>query len=410
MSSHRRSSLPIALALVAIASLGVSRTADAQFGSIKDRIKQKVADKAVQKAGEKIDEAVDGKPKADAAAQPAASTSAAPSSTASTAPTSRREWANYDFVPGARTIFFTDFTEDQVGNFPKRLTFKNGQMEVVELDGGQRALKASSFSELLIPLPEALPQKFTVELDVINRDSRGVAANTFEVSGGNAFNDDKYTVVGWGHNGLSVNGGGVQGMSIMAKEADVGRYVGHPASFRILGDGQALKLYADEKRIANIPNGGFQRGRTLALYLQGRDDEKNAVYVTRIRVAESNKDIYDELSANGRWTTQGILFETGKSDLKPESTPTLKAIAAALKGHPDLKVEIQGHTDNVGSAASNQTLSQARAEAVKAALVADYAIGEDQLTAKGYGDTKPMAKNTTPEGRANNRRVEIVKR
>jgi hypothetical protein len=251
------------------------------------------------------------------------------------------EWANYDFVPGARTIFVTDFTEDQVGNFPKRLTFKSGQMEVVELEGAQRALKASSFSQLLIPLPEVLPQKFTIELDVINRDSRGVAANTFEITGGGAFNDAKYTVVGWGHNGLSVAGGGVEGMSIMAKDADVQRYVGHPASFRILGDGPALKLYADEKRIANIPNGGFQRGRALALYLQGRDDDKNAVYVTRIRVAESNKDIYDELAESGRWTTQGILFESGKSELKPESTPTLKSIAAALKGHPDLKVEIQ---------------------------------------------------------------------
>src|SRR5215213_1289023 len=412
MSSHRRLSLPFVFALAAAASLGVSRPAEAQFGSIKDRIKQKVADKAVEKAGKKIDEAADGKSAATDAAKPAAGSSDAATSTGSTgstAPTSRREWANYDFVPGSRTIYFTDFTDDQVGNFPKRLTFKTGQMEVVELDGGQRALKASSFSQLLIPLPEALPQKFTIELDVINRDSRGVAANTFEISGGNAFNDDKFTVVGWGHNGLSVNGGGVQGMSIMAKEADITRYTGHPASFRILGDGQALKLYADEKRIANIPNGGFQRGRTLALYLQGRDDEKNAVYVTRIRVAESNKDIYDELSASGRWTTQGILFETGKSDLKPESTPTLKAIAAALKGHPDLKVEIQGHTDNVGSAASNLTLSQARADAVKASLEAEYAVSGDQLTAKGYGDTKPVTKNATPEGRANNRRVEIVK-
>jgi OmpA-OmpF porin, OOP family len=410
MSTHRHLSLPLALALVAAASLGVSRTADAQFGSLKDRIKQKAAEKAAEKVEKKVGEALGDKPAAaDSTAQPAASTSANGTATVSTAPTSRREWANYDFVPGSRTIFFTDFTDDQVGNFPKRLTFKNGQMEVVELDGGQRALKASSFSELLIPLPEALPQKFTVELDVINRDSRGVAANTFEISGGNAFNDDKFTVVGWGHNGLSVNGGGVQGMSIMAKDADVQRYVGHPASFRILGDGQALKLYADEKRIANIPNGGFQRGRTLALYLQGRDDEKNAVYVTRIRVAESNKDIYDELSASGRWTTQGILFQSGKSDLKPESTPTLKAIAAALKGHPDLKVEIQGHTDNVGSAASNLSLSQARADAVKAALEADYAVSGDQVTAKGYGDTKPATKNTTPEGRANNRRVEIVK-
>ena len=400
--------------IAAAATLGVSRTADAQFGSLKDRIKQKAAEKAAEKVGKKVGDALGDKPDSAAqAAQPVSSTAATPTSSGtadvSTTPTSRREWANYDFVPGSRTIFFTDFTEDQVGNFPKRLTFKNGQMEVVELDGGQRALKASSYSELHIPLPEALPQKFTVELDVINRDSRGVAANTFEISGGNALNDDKFTVVGWGHNGLSVNGGGVQGMSIMAKDADITRYVGHPASFRILGDGQALKLYADEKRIANIPNGGFQRGRTLVLDLQGRDDEKNAVYVTRIRVAESNKDIYDELSEKGRWSTQGILFETGKSDLKPESTPTLKSIAAALKAHPDLKVEIQGHTDNVGSAASNMTLSQARADAVKAALTSDYSVNADQLTAKGYGDTKPVAKNTTPEARANNRRVEIVK-
>ena len=410
MSSHRRSSLPLVLALVAAASLGASRPADAQFGSLKDRIKQKAAEKAAEKVGKKVGEAMGDAPVADSSKQgPAAAANAANASGASTAPASRREWANYDFVPGSRTIFFTDFTEDQVGNFPKRLTFKNGQMEVVEIDGGQRALKASSYSQLLIPLPEALPPKFTVELDVINRDSRGVAANTFEISGGNAINDAKYTVVGWGHNGLSVNGGGVEGMSIMAKDADIQRYVGQPASFRILGDGQALKLYADEKRIANIPNGDFQRGRTLALYLQGRDDDKNAVYVTRIRVAESNKDIYDELSASGRWTTQGILFQSGKSDLKPESTPTLKAIAAAMKSHPDLKVEIQGHTDNVGAAASNLTLSQARADAVKAALTSEYSVEDGRVTAKGYGDTKPVTKNTTPEGRANNRRVEVVK-
>jgi len=410
MSSHRRSSLPLVLALVAAASLGASRPADAQFGSLKDRIKQKAAEKAAEKVGKKVGEAMGDAPAADSSKQgPAAAATAANASGASTAPASRREWANYDFVPGSRTIFFTDFTEDQVGNFPKRLTFKNGQMEVVEIDGGQRALKASSYSQLLIPLPEALPPKFTVELDVINRDSRGVAANTFEISGGNAINDAKYTVVGWGHNGLSVNGGGVEGMSIMAKDADIQRYVGQPASFRILGDGQALKLYADEKRIANIPNGDFQRGRTLALYLQGRDDDKNAVYVTRIRVAESNKDIYDELAAKGRWTTQGILFESGKSDLKPESTPTLKAIAAAMKSHPDLKVEIQGHTDNVGAAASNLTLSQARADAVKAALTSEYSVEDGRVTAKGYGDTKPVTKNTTPEGRANNRRVEVVK-
>ena len=400
-------SLPRTCALtVAIATaltLGIGTPAEAQFGRIKDRIKQKVEQKVDEKVDKKVDETLGDKQ----AAQPAGTQEGA--SAASTAPTSRKEWANYDFVPGARTIFFTDFTEDQVGNFPKRLTFKTGQMEIVELDGGQRALKASSPSELLIPLPEALPQKFTIELDVINRNSMGVGANTFDLTGGGPLNDGTYTQVGWGHNGLWVSGGGVERMSIQAKYEDKQRYEGHPASFRMLGDGPALKLYVDEKRIANIPTSGFQRGRTLVLTLQGRDDDKNAVYVTRIRVAESQKDIYDELSASGRWSTQGILFASGKADLEPESTPTLKSIAAALKGHTDLKVEIQGHTDNVGAAASNMTLSQARAEAVKSALVSEYAVDAGQLTAKGYGDTKPVAKNTTPEGRANNRRVEIVK-
>jgi outer membrane protein OmpA-like peptidoglycan-associated protein len=408
--SHLRHPLPrphaLTVAIATALTLCASVPAEAQFGRLKDRIKQKVEQKVDEKVDKKVDAALGDKQ--DAAAQPETAQEGA--SAASTAPTSRKEWANYDFVPGARTIFFTDFTEDQVGNFPKRLTFKTGQMEVVELDGGQRALKASSASELLVPLPEALPQKFTIELDIINRNSNGVGANTFDVTGGGPLNDGKFTEVGWGHNGLWVSGGGVERMSIQAKYADKERYKGHPASFRILGDGPALKLYADEKRIANIPNASFQRGRALVLSLQGRDDEDNAVYVTRIRVAESQKDIYDELSASGRWATQGILFESGKSELKPESTPTLKSIAAALKGHPDLKVEIQGHTDNVGAAASNMTLSQARAEAVKSALVSDYAVDAGQLTAKGYGDTKPVAKNATPEGRANNRRVEIVKR
>lgn len=214
--------------------------------------------------------------------------------------------------------------------------------------------------------------------------------------------------MGWGHHGVSVTGGPVQ-TDIAARDEDIQRYVGNPAGFRILGDGKYPKLYADEKRVANIPNAAFRRDRALYLRLEARDDEKEAVYVTRIRVAESQKTIYDALEADGRWTTQGILFATGKAEVKPESTPTLKQIAAALKEHPDLKVEIQGHTDNVGTANANLTLSQARADAVRKALTTEYGVPASQLSAKGYGDAKPAADNKTAEGRANNRRVELVK-
>jgi outer membrane protein OmpA-like peptidoglycan-associated protein len=127
-------------------------------------------------------------------------------------------------------------------------------------------------------------------------------------------------------------------------------------------------------------------------------------------LAESETDVlYDALAAKGRWVTQGILFATGKADVQPESRPVLKEIASTLKQHPELKILIEGHTDNVGSSASNLTLSDARAAAVKTTLVSDFGVDGARITTKGLGDTKPSVPNTTAAGRAQNRRVEVVK-
>ena len=84
-------------------------------------------------------------------------------------------------------------------------------------------------------------------------------------------------------------------------------------------------------------------------------------------------------------------------------------IASMIEQHPDLRVRIEGHTDNVGTAAANKALSDRRAAAVKAALVSEYRVSGGRLDAKGFGDTKPIGSNDTAEGRANNRRVELVK-
>jgi outer membrane protein OmpA-like peptidoglycan-associated protein len=408
--------------------------AEAQFGKrLKERLKKNAEDKAIDKAVEKENEAIDAattgsaeEDTARATAEPTEAGSTAPGEASSTSPAAasagasseatesaepvaKKAWANYDFVPGQRTLYYSDFTDDQVGNFPQRLEFKTGTMEIVEFEGGKRALKASSPSEFFIPLPTVLPDKYTIELDVINRGTKRVGANTVEVSGGESFSDHNTIRVGWGHGGLETTGGGLQSNWVAAKDADNARYLGNPGGFKLLGDGKYLKIYVDEKRLANIPNATFTRDKKVLVKLEGRDDEEDAAYITRIRVAESEKTIYDALSSTGRWATQGILFDTGKSEVKPESTPTLKQIAAALKEHPELKVEIQGHTDNVGKPDANLQLSQARAEAVKVALTKEYGVGEGQLTAKGYGDSKPSADNKTPEGRANNRRVELVK-
>ena len=105
-----------------------------------------------------------------------------------------------------------------------------------------------------------------------------------------------------------------------------------------------------------------------------------------------------------------VLFDTGKATLRPESSAALAPVGELLKGDAALKLEIQGHTDNVGQAVANMKLSQDRAAAVKAYLVTTFGISAARLTTSGFGDTKPLAPNTAEGGRAQNRRVELVKK
>lgn len=105
---------------------------------------------------------------------------------------------------------------------------------------------------------------------------------------------------------------------------------------------------------------------------------------------------------------QGVNFQSGKAVLTPESLAALDKVAASLKEWPDVRIEVGGHTDNVGSDALNQKLSQARAQTVRDYLISKGVDGS-RLTAKGYGPSKPIADNSTPEGRAQNRRVELTK-
>ena len=330
---------------------------------------------------------------------PAAGLAAAPAANATL-------WVNYDFVPGERVIYFADFTDDQVGNFPERLSFVEGNMEVAEL-GGRRVMRATSQSKLNIALPEVLPDRFTIEIDVINRPS--LDGTDFHLRGSAGRIDDaKTSIISWGSDGVSLIGGGGGEVKLANNEANRLRYRGKPTQVRILGDGKYVKVYLDEKRLANVPNANFERSKILHLVIDARGEE-NAAYVSRIRVAESRKSLYDDLAANGHVATQGLLFDTGSDKLRPESTPTLKAIATMIEQHPDLRVRIEGHTDNVGNAAANKALSEKRAAAVKAALVSQFKVSGGRLDAKGLGDTKPLGANTTAEGRANNRRVELVK-
>ena len=104
---------------------------------------------------------------------------------------------------------------------------------------------------------------------------------------------------------------------------------------------------------------------------------------------------------------QDVLFDTGKSVLKPGAKNTLTKIAEQLKGDAGLHVAVEGHTDNVGTSEKNMTLSEKRAQAVRDFLVG-AGISADRITAAGKGEAEPVATNKTAAGRQQNRRVELV--
>ena len=408
-------------AFVLAAGVAASSSASAQsLGSLKKRAEEeaKKAKSAVEK--KPSTDTVAKKPAAAPASasqeQPApASAAPAPAASGSSdvaaAKPNAKVWENYDFVPGNKVIFYTDFSEDKVGNFARGLKYRGGSAEIVERND-TKVLRATSTAEFLVPVGKKLPERFTLEMDVIAPLS-GVMNRALSFEGGaEQAGDDKSAWVTWNPQGAWIQGSGLDMNSGGAHvpEAMASAFAGNVTHIRVLMDGAYFKMYANERRMYNIPELAFRRDSVIRVSLGGGEEDAMAVYVTSIRVAESETDVlYDALAAKGRWVTRGILFATGKADVQPESRPVLKEIASTLKQHADLKILIEGHTDNVGSSASNLALSDARAAAVKSTLVSDFGVDGSRITTKGLGDTKPSVPNTTSAGRAQNRRVEVVK-
>lgn len=124
----------------------------------------------------------------------------------------------------------------------------------------------------------------------------------------------------------------------------------------------------------------------------------------------ANADAFaDSLKTTGHIAVEGIYFETGKSELKPESATAIAEVAKLLKGDANLKLYVVGHTDNVGALEGNMKLSQSRAQSVVQALAKTHGIEAARIKAYGDGPYAPVASNDAEEGRAKNRRVELVK-
>ena len=144
-------------------------------------------------------------------------------------------------------------------------------------------------------------------------------------------------------------------------------------------------------------------GRTIAVIdiVEGKPREQKMITVTSAEMAK-------EISSNGSVALYGIYFDVNKADVKAESEPALAEIAKLLKSNAALKLLVVGHTDHVGTIPFNMDLSQRRAAAVVSALVTKYQIAQTRLTPLGVAFASPVASNASEEGRAKNRRVELV--
>ena len=316
--------------------------------------------------------------------------------------------ANYDFTPGERVLFADDFSRDRVGDFPRRLEFREGSVEIVEM-GGRRALRAKTTGAFDVILPETLPEQFTLEFNYlgsdfvngiwvypVDGDGQPVAPNYLQV--------DSYSGVGVGK--FSQFRGEVHDPNAVSAVQSDRRLDDQMLPIRVMADGSYLKVFVGEERVANVPNAEFGRTNRLRFLLEDVRDQP--VYIADIRIAAGGLDLYGALESEGRVVTEGVLFDTGSATLQPESFAVVQEIASMLQDHPELRVRVEGHTDNQGDASANQSLSEQRANAVRAMLVG-LGVGAERLEAAGLGQTHPVADNGTEEGRRRNRRVELVR-
>lgn len=319
---------------------------------------------------------------------------------------------NYGFVPGTRVLFEDDFSDTPIGDFPHRLRFKTGAMEVVDWNGRQ-LLRAQGGRQdhFEIPLPETLPDRFTLEFDIHDANSPGGDVDRIGVyfqqppergfsltrPGGaprvGVSNSDGLGVFTYIHEPIS----SVESRGTALSEGLV--------RIQVQVDGEAVKVYADRERIANVPNIDLGRHDAITFLIQA---QKDPTYIGNIRVAAGGQDLYSALRSEGRVTARDVLFETDSARIQSGSAAALAEIAAMLRQHPELRLRIEGHTDDTSSASSNLRLSQQRAEAVRDHLVSQEGIDGSRLEAVGLGEEQPVADNGTETGRAQNRRVELV--
>jgi outer membrane protein OmpA-like peptidoglycan-associated protein len=169
-----------------------------------------------------------------------------------------------------------------------------------------------------------------------------------------------------------------------------------------------LRVYVNEDKLFDVPR-FFADKNTYDFAFFRSFFEECEVYLTNIRFAVAGADNRNKLITEGRFVTNGILFDVNSDNIKPESGTVLKEMATTLQENPTVRVKIIGHTDSDGADTANLALSQKRAAAVKTALSSFYGIDGSRIETDGKGESQPLNKNATASEKAENRRVEFIK-
>jgi len=340
----------------------------------------------------------------------------APASASAQSP-SLKAYDNYDFVPGEKILFAEDFTDDLKGEFPAHWRLCYGQGVVTDFDGKKVfALTEAEHGDAAVVMEPRMkkksgymPANFTVELDLYvprapNADddirSHWVGLNFYGTDEPfDSYDDLDLSPEKLGFYTAVIYDGSKQLPDDIGNENFTNKWHHLAIAYK----NKQMKIYLDQNRLYVIPEVKDPAINKFGVRVSGK------CVVTNIRLAEGGgMTMLGQKFTDAKIVTHGINFDIDKSTIKPESMGTLNMIVQIMKDNPEIKFDVEGYTDNSGNPAHNLSLSDARANAVRAQLIS-MGVSASRLTAKGYGETKPIADNNTPDGRANNRRVEFVK-
>jgi outer membrane protein OmpA-like peptidoglycan-associated protein len=318
-------------------------------------------------------------------------------------------YAKNDFVPGDEIIFEDDQAGERMGEFPSMWDLIYGNAEVANI-GGVKAIFLEAGSETTIAplmknMQSYLPDVFTLEFDYwVNSytETHQMPSQNYRLE---LYGADGRQVmhlefaegrVGWSYR--TPDGDDRNGNLDRKEKIDSWNHLS--VSF----NKRAFKAYINGERVVNIPS----MAAPVRFSIRNTSWREHRTAITNVRLAQGAVPLYDRMLSDGKFITYGITFDVGKSTIKPESMGEINRIVQLMTENPTLKFSVEGHTDSTGNAASNQTLSEARSQAVVDKLV-ENGVARDRLTAAGKGQSSPIADNSTDEGRAKNRRVEFVK-